>query len=389
VEHSRLPQPEALRYSRQMILPEVGEDGQRRLKESRVLCVGAGGLGSPLSLYLAAAGVGKLGIVDFDRVDLTNIHRQILYASDDIGRPKIDAAIERLRALNPTIEVIGHGERLSSANVLELFEGYDVIADGTDNFPTRYLINDACALSGKPDVAASIFRFEAQISVFDATRGPCYRCLFPEPPPPEVSPSCADAGVLGVLPGVAGTMQALEVIKLILGVGEALIGRLLLIDTLAARFREVRVRKDPGCAVCGENPTILSPKDLDAVCGLPATAREPAVVAELDLSNSTAISVEQLQRLLAEGAPIELIDVREPQEYAIAHIDGSRLVPLATLPGQLGRFDRAKFQVVHCHTGVRSAHAVNLMRRAGLRAINLAGGIEAWSTRIDPRVPRY
>lgn len=383
MDPTSLSATERLRYSRQTILPEVGEDGQRRLKESRVLCVGAGGLGSPLATYLAAAGVGRLGIIDFDRVDLTNIHRQILYASDDIGRPKIDVAIGRLRALNPEIEVVGHGERLTSANVLELFAGYDVIADGTDNFATRYLINDACVLAGKPDVCASIFRFEAQVSVFDATRGPCYRCLFPEPPPPEAAPSCADAGVIGVLPGVAGTLQAIETLKVILGAGDPLVGRLLLIDTLGMRFREVRFQKDPACAVCGQNPTIRSPRDLDEVCGLPAGG------AFADLSNSSSITVEQLQSLLAEGAPIELIDVREAQEYSLARIAGSQLIPLATLPAEMGRLDRSKFQVVYCHTGVRSSHAANLMRRAGLRAINLLGGIEAWSTRIDPRVPRY
>jgi adenylyltransferase/sulfurtransferase len=374
---------ELLRYRRQIILPELGMEGQRRLKASRVLCVGAGGLGSPLALYLAAAGVGRLGLIDFDRVDLTNIHRQILYATTDVGRPKIDAAVERLRALNPEIEVVGHGERLTSANVVSIFEDYDVIADGADNFATRYLVNDACVLSGKPDVCASIYRFEAQLSVFDALRGPCYRCLFPSPPPAELSPSCAEAGVLGVLPGVAGTLQAIEVVKLILGAGEPLIGRLLLIDTLAARFREVAVRKDPACAICGERPTIRAPQEIDAGCALPGPG------GEIDLETAREMTVGQLEGLLREGASIEVIDVREPHEHAIARIEGARLIPLASLPARIDGLDRSKVQVVYCHTGVRSAHAVGLMRRAGLRAINLAGGIDAWSTLIDSSVPRY
>jgi adenylyltransferase/sulfurtransferase len=374
---------ERQRYGRQIILPEVGLEGQRRLKAARVLCVGAGGLGSPLALYLAAAGIGRLGLIDFDVVDLTNIHRQVLYATADVGRPKIEAATARLRALNPEIEVIGHGERLTSANVLSIFEGYDVIADGADNFPTRYLVNDACVLTGKPDVCASIFRFEAQLSVFDAKRGPCYRCLFPEPPPADLSPSCADAGVLGVLPGVAGTLQALEVMKRILDAGDPLIGRLLLIDTLAMRFRELSVRKDPTCAICGEHPSIRTAEDLEAACGAPAAASGP------DLGAAQAIAVVELARLLREGAAIELIDVREPHEHAIARIEGARLIPLATLPRHMGDLDRSKVQVAYCHTGVRSAHAVQLMRRAGLRAVNLTGGIDAWSTLVDPSVPRY
>ncbi len=379
-----LSRDEILRYSRHLVMPEVTLEGQLKLKSARVLCIGAGGLGSPLTLYLAAAGVGTIGLVDFDTVDLTNIHRQILYATSDVGRPKLDAARERLTALNPEIEIVPHPMRLASGNVMDVLRGYGIIADGTDNFPTRYLVNDACVFLGKPNVYASIFRFEGQVSIFDAKRGPCYRCLFPEPPPPGLVPSCADGGVLGVLPGIVGAMQALEVVKLILGNGEPLIGRLVLFDALAFRFREVALRKDPGCVVCGEAPTIRAPIDYEEFCGI------RGVEAEVDASGLPTLSVEDLRSRREAGETFELLDVREPHEHEIVRIPGAVLFPLSELPSRLHELDSARTYTISCHHGVRSVQAYHLLRNAGFGRLQiLAGGVDAWARKIDPSMPRY
>jgi adenylyltransferase/sulfurtransferase len=378
-----LSRSEVLRYSRHLVMPEVTLAGQQRLRSARVLCIGAGGLGSPLTLYLAAAGVGTIGLVDFDNVDLTNLQRQILYATSDIGRPKLEAAMERLNGLNPDIKVTPHAARLTSANVMDIIAGYDVVADGTDNFPTRYLVNDACVLAGKPNVYASIFRFEGQVSVFDARRGPCYRCLFPEPPPPGLVPSCADGGVLGVLPGIVGSLQALEVVKLILGAGEPLLGRLVLFDGLAFQFRELSVHKDPECAVCGSAPTIRAPIDYEAFCG----AHDPAAA---NVSAPPTLGVEELQARRAAGESFELLDVREPHEYEIVHIPGARLLPLSELPSRLHELDPAQTYTLSCHRGTRSVQAYRLLQQAGFRRLQvLAGGVDAWAEKIDTSLPRY
>jgi len=369
-------------YSRHLIMPEVGTAGQRRLKASRVLLIGAGGLGSPLGLYLAAAGVGRLGLVDFDVVDESNLHRQVLYGRSDVGRPKIQAALERLHDVNPHVNLVPHETRLTSANALELFADYDIVVDGTDNFPTRYLVNDACVLAGKPNVYGSIFRFEGQVSIFWGARGPCYRCLFPEPPPPGLVPSCAEGGVLGVLPGIIGALQANEVVKLVVGVGEPLIGRLLLFDALKLRFRELKLRKDPACPVCSEHPTQRGLIDYEQFCGV---APQPEA-----MGDDFDVQAEELKRWLDEGRDLVVLDVRTPLEHDIAHLEGARLVPLQELRDRLGELDPAATIVAHCHTGMRSAQAVSFLRRMGYdRARNLAGGIDAWSTRIDPAVPRY
>ena len=375
-------QEELLRYSRHLILPEVGLQGQRRLKASSVLLVGAGGLGSPLALYLAAAGVGRIGIVDFDRVEASNLQRQVLYGGSSLGRAKLEAAETRLADLNPHVQIEAHAARLTSENALDLLRRYDVVADGTDNFPTRYLVNDACVLLGKPNAYGSIFRFEGQASVFDARRGPCYRCLYPEPPPPGLVPSCAEGGVLGVLPGVIGLIQGVEILKLLLGLGEALIGRLLLFDALAMRFRELQLRKDPACPICGEQPTIRELIDYEAFCGLtPAPAAADAELFE--------IGSRELAAALERGA-VTLVDVREPQEYEIAHIEGARLIPLGHLPERLAELDSSEEIVLHCHTGERSRRALEFLRQSGFRKLkNLRGGIDAWSREVDPEVPRY
>ncbi len=378
-----LTREEILRYSRHLIMPEVTLAGQQRLKAARVLCVGAGGLGSPVTLYLAAAGVGHIGLVEDDTVDLTNIQRQVLYSTSDVGRPKIEAACERLRGLNPGIEITPYPVRLTSENALAIIANYDIVADGTDNFPTRYLVNDACVLAGKPNVYASIFRFDGQVSVFDAARGPCYRCLYPEPPPPGMVPSCAEGGVLGVLPGIVGTLQALEVLKLILGAGEPLIGRLVLFDALAFRFREVKIKRDPSCPVCGEHPTIKTLIDYFEFCGM--RGEEAAVDASVP-----AFSVEEFKRRRDAGEPLELIDVREPHEVEIVKIQGSRLIPLSALTSRLHELDSASSIVLHCHHGTRSQQAYDLMRQAGFARLHiLAGGVDAWAARIDPALPRY
>jgi molybdopterin/thiamine biosynthesis adenylyltransferase/rhodanese-related sulfurtransferase len=372
---------EILRYSRHLILPEVALDGQRRLKASRVLLIGAGGLGSPLALYLAAAGVGTLGLVDFDVVDLTNLQRQIVHGTKDVGRPKLESATDRIRDINPNVHVEGYPTKLTSANALEIAKDYDVVVDGTDNFQTRYLTNDLCVLLGKPNVYGSIFRFEGQASVFATDEGPCYRCLYPEPPPPGLVPSCAEGGVLGVLPGLVGTIQATETIKLLLGVGEPLIGRLLTIDTLTMQFRTLKLRKDPTCPACGTRE-IRELIDYDQFCGVGASA------APADTSDD--ITPTELAARLARGDDFDLIDVREPHEWSIARIPGARLIPLGTVGEAIATLDRGRELVVHCKTGGRSARAVKQLRDAGFtRARNLAGGITRWSDEVDAKVPKY
>ncbi|HEX3866381.1 MAG TPA: molybdopterin-synthase adenylyltransferase MoeB [Gemmatimonadaceae bacterium] len=375
-----LSNAEILRYSRHLILPDVALVGQQRLKRSRVLLIGAGGLGSPLALYLAAAGVGTLGLVDFDVVDVTNLQRQILHGTKDVGRSKLASARDRIADVNPHVHVESYETRLTSANALEILRDYDVIVDGTDNFATRYLTNDACVLLGKPNVYGSIYRFEGQVSVFATSTGPCYRCLFREPPPPGLVPSCAEGGVLGVLPGIVGTLQATEVIKLLLGIGEPLIGRLLLIDALGAGFRKVSLRRDPLCPACGTR-VITELADYDAFCGV-AAADEANGVPEI-LPSALA------ERLAVRG-DVDLIDVREPYEWEIARIPGARLVPLGDLAASMADFDDTRDLVVHCKSGARSAKAVRQLRAAGLtRVWNLAGGIARWSADVDPSVPKY
>jgi sulfur-carrier protein adenylyltransferase/sulfurtransferase len=375
---------EMARYARHLSLPDVGVEGQRRLKAARVLLVGAGGLGSPAALYLAAAGVGTIGLVDHDQVDATNLQRQVLYGTGDLGRPKLEAAAERLGDLNPDVRLETHALRLDSGNALEVLRGYDVVIDGSDNFPTRYLVNDACVLLGKPYVYGSIFRFEGQVSVFDAARGPCYRCLFADPPPRELVPSCAEGGVLGVLPGVVGTLQALEAIKLVLGRGESLVGRLLLFDALRMRFRELELQKDPACPVCGEAPTVTRLIDYEAFCGVGGDGAGAA--GSEDEIGAAALRAE----LAAGGERLVLLDVREPHEWEIARIPGARLIPLRELPERLGELDPAAEIVTHCHHGGRSLRALEMLRAAGFERVrSLAGGIDAWSTDVDPSVPRY
>jgi adenylyltransferase/sulfurtransferase len=373
------------RYSRHLILPEVGMEGQRRLKAAKVLCVGTGGLGSPLAFYLAAAGIGTLGLVDFDVVDASNLQRQIIHSTRDIGRKKLDSAEEKLKALNPALNVVKHEIMLSSANALEILKDYDIVADGTDNFPTRYLVNDACVLLGKPNVYGSIFRFEGQASVFATEAGPCYRCLYPEPPPPGLVPSCAEGGVLGILPGLVGVMQATEVIKLILGKGEPLIGRLLLVDALNMRFRELKLRKNPECPVCGANPTVTQLIDYQQFCGIvPETPQESSVK-----NGIPQITVKELKRRIDAGEAVQLIDVREPYEYQIAQI-GGKLIPQNDVPQRLGEIDRDREVVVHCKSGGRSQRIAEFLKQSGYpRVANVAGGILAWSDEIDPKVQKY
>ncbi len=384
LEKARLTNEEVLRYSRHLIMPEVGMEGQLKLKEAKVLLIGAGGLGSPLSLYLAAAGVGKIGLVDFDVVDFTNLQRQIVHSTTDVGRPKLDSAGDRLRGINPTIEIIPHETTLSSANALELFRDYDIIADGTDNFPTRYLVNDACVLLGKPNVYGSIFRFEGQASVFAAQDGPCYRCLYPEPPPPGLVPSCAEGGVLGILPGLVGVVQATEVVKLILGSGNPLIGRLLLVDALEMKFRELKLRKSPECPICGPNRTIHALIDYNEFCGIHPEPPPPPGLTEFE------ISVQELKQRMDRGDRFVLIDVREPHEAEICTIPGSRLIPKGTVPTRVHELNSADDFVIHCKSGKRSAEIVDFLRKAGFRKVkNLRGGILAWSDEVDPSVPKY
>src|SRR6266404_1542997 len=368
---------EQLRYSRHLLMPEVGAEGQRRLNAARVLCIGAGGLGSPAALYLVAAGVGKIGIVDLDDVDLSNLQRQILHGTKDVGRKKVESARDRLREMNPHIDIELHECRFSSNNALDLVSGYDVVVDGSDNFPTRYLSNDVCVWAQKPNVYGSVFRFDGQATVFAPhLGGPCYRCLFPEPPPAGSVPNCAEAGVLGVLPGIIGTIQANEAIKLILGVGEPLVGRLLYFDALKMKFREFNLRRDPQCPVCGDSPTITEPIDYEQFCGV--------------ATNVPTVSVRELKQKLDARESFQLVDVREPFEHELANIDGAQLIPLGELSDRLNELDRNCLTIVHCHSGMRSAQAVRLLREAGFpNVFNLEGGIAKWSDEIDSNVAKY
>src|SRR5438046_5990676 len=378
---------EVVRYSRHLIMPEVGMEGQKRLKAASVLLIGAGGLGSPLALYLAAAGVGRIGLVDFDVVDVSNLQRQILHGTADVGRPKLQSAKDRLQAINPDVEIATYETSLTSKNALDLFRGYDVIVDGTDNFPTRYLVNDACVLLGIPNAYGSIFRFEGQASVFGAKNGPCYRCLYPEPPPPGLVPSCAEGGVLGVLPGIIGTIQAMETIKLILGVGEPLIGRFLIFDALRMKFRELKLKKDPDCPVCGTHPTVTQLIDYEQFCGIHPAAPEPTVVAS---ANPTEITSIELKRRLDHGDRLRIVDVREPNEYQINRIAGSELIPLGDVPKRYNELDPDEEIVVHCKMGGRSAKAADFLRSVGFKKVlNLKGGILDWIDKVDPAQPKY
>jgi len=378
-----LSNEEILRYSRHLIMPEVGMEGQLKLKNAKVLLIGTGGLGAPLGLYLAAAGVGKLGLVDFDVVDFTNLQRQVTFGTSDVGKHKSEAARARLSNLNPDIQIESFETQLTSANALELFKDFDIVVDGTDNFPTRYLVNDACILLGKPNVYGSIFRFEGQTTVFGMPEGPCYRCLYPEPPPPGLVPSCAEGGVLGVLPGIVGSIQAMETIKLILGAGDSLIGRLLLFDALGMKFRELKLRKNPDCPMCGKNRTIHQLIDYHEFCGVRG---EEAPAPDLKVPEMTP---RELKARLDRGDDLYILDVREPHEYQICNLKG-HLLPLGELPRRVYELDSSREIVAHCRSGKRSAEAVDFLRKAGFRKIhNLKGGILAWSDEVDPSVPKY
>jgi len=377
---------EIARYSRHLIMPEVTLEGQKRIKAASILCIGAGGLGSPIALYLAAAGVGRLGLVDFDVVDFSNLQRQILHGTDDVGRKKLNSARDRIKAVNPNVQVDLHDCLFRSENAKELVQNYDIIVDGTDNFPTRYLSNDVCVLTKKPNIYGSIFRFEGQCTVFAPhLGGPCYRCMFPEPPPPGMVPSCAEGGVLGVLPGIIGVMQAIEAIKLIIGIGEPLIGRLVSFDALKMRYKEFKVRRDPNCPICGDHPTIYELIDYDQFCGIPQADAE----AEKEMDVPTINAVE-LKKMFDRKEGFVLIDVREPFEYDICHIDQARLIPLGELPARLSELDSADEIVLHCKSGSRSAKALRILQEAGFKkVVNLEGGITAWSDQVDPTVPKY
>jgi len=376
-----LTRDELHRYSRHLILPDVALDGQKRIKAARVLLIGAGGLGSPAALYLAAAGVGTLGLVDFDVVDVTNLQRQVLHGTSSVGHSKLESARDRIADLNPNVQVETHETRLTSANALEIMREYDVIVDGTDNFATRYLTNDACVLLGKPNVYGSIFRFEGQASIFATPDGPCYRCLFPNPPPPGLVPSCAEGGVLGVLPGIVGTIQATEALKLILGVGDTLVGRLLLIDAMGMRFHTVRVPRDPNCPACGTRE-IQELIDYDEYCGTPGGEMPPS-------KDVPEITPTELAARLDAKEDFDLIDVREPYEWQLGRLPTARLIPLGQLPGALSTLDSTREIVVYCRSGKRSADATLQLRAAGFRAVNLAGGILRWSDEVDPSIPKY
>ena len=380
-----LTQAEYLRYSRHLLIPEVGLEGQRKLKAASVLLVGSGGLGSPVALYLAAAGVGHIGVVDYDVVDDSNLQRQIIHDSERVGKLKVESARERMLALNPYIQVDAFNEVFSSENARQIAEGYAVLVDGTDNFPTRYLINDLCVLTGKPFVYGSIFRFEGQVSVFDARSGPCYRCLFPEPPPPGSVPNCAEGGVFGVLPGTIGTLQATEVIKLILGIGETLVGRLLLYDALDMSFQSVNLRKNPRCKVCGPDPEVTELIDYEQFCGVPA--REDTHLTHPD---GMEINPADLHSLLESGENIHLLDVREPVEQQISRLEGAQNIPLGVLPGRLNELPQEGKIIAYCRTGIRSAQAVEMLRAAGFRSVrSLRGGINAWAEQVDRTMKRY
>ena len=379
---SALSHEELLRYSRHLTLPDVGLEGQSKLRTARVLLVGAGGLGSPAALYLAAAGVGTLGIVDFDLVDRSNLQRQILHGTSDIGRAKTDSARARLSDVNPHVQVETFGETLTSANALEILGKFDIVVDGSDNFPTRYLVNDACVLLGKPDVYGAVFRFDGQVSVFSANQGPCYRCLYSEPPPPDLVPSCAEGGVLGVLPGIIGSLQALEAIKLIIGLGQSLIGRLMLFDGRRMQFRELALERDPACPVCGENPSVTELIDYEAFCGIGDGGR--------GAGEGVEITAQELQRERSTKLDLVLVDVREPSEAQIAHIEGARLIPLRELPRRISELPGHAEIVTHCHHGQRSLKAREILKGAGFSSVrSLAGGIDAWSREVDDNVPRY
>jgi len=385
----QLSNEEIARYSRHLILPEVGLEGQQKLKAAKVLCVGTGGLGAPLAYYLAAAGIGTLGLVDFDVVDESNLQRQIIHFTSDVGRPKIDSAAEKLKAINPYLNIVKHETMLTSANALEIIRDYDIIADGTDNFPTRYLVNDACVLTGKPNAYGSIFRFEGQASVFATEEGPCYRCLYPEPPPPGLVPSCAEGGVLGILPGLVGVIQATEVIKLILGQGQPLIGRLLLVDALNMGFRELKLRKNPDCPVCGTHPTVTKLIDYNQFCGITPEPKATQVNGTSVQNGIPQITAVELKKRLDNKDDIFVLDVREPHEYQIANL-GAKLIPLNDLPARAGELDKDREIVVHCKTGGRSQKASEFLAQNGFKKVwNLAGGIAAWSNDVDPKVPKY
>ena len=379
----KLSKEEVQRYSRHLIMPEVGLEGQLKLKRARVLTIGTGGLGAPLGLYLAAAGVGHLGLVDFDVVDASNLQRQVTFTTADVGKPKSEAAQARLKALNPFIDIVSYETRLTSENALDLFRDYDIIVDGTDNFPTRFLVNDACILLGKPNVYGSIFRFEGQATVFGYPGGPCYRCLYPEPPPPGLVPSCAEGGVLGVLPGIVGSIQAMETIKLILGAGEPLIGRLLLFDALAMRFRELKLKRNPECPVCGDHPTLKKLIDYEEFCGIRGE-EAPAMT-----DGISEITATDLKKRLDRGDKLFILDVREPHEYQICNLNG-KLIPLGELPRRVNELDSSVEMVVHCRSGKRSADAIHFLQQAGFKKLlNLKGGVLAWADEVDPRMPKY
>ncbi|MBI3402833.1 MAG: molybdopterin-synthase adenylyltransferase MoeB [Acidobacteria bacterium] len=390
----QLTNDEVKRYSRHLIMPEVGVDGQRKLKAAKVLCIGAGGLGSPASMYLAAAGVGTIGVVDFDVVDFSNLQRQILHGTPDVGRSKLASAKDRLHAINPEIQIETYETALSSQNALKLFGPYDVILDGTDNFPTRYLVNDACVLLGKPNAYGSIFRFEGQASVFAAKDGPCYRCLYPEPPPPGLVPSCAEGGVLGVLPGIIGVIQATETVKLIMGIGEPLIGRFLIYDALRMKFRELKLRKDPECPVCGTHPTVTKLIDYEQFCGVTPTQGDGSPLAQggtpVPVNPATEITAAELKQRLDRGDALRIVDVREPNEYQINRIAGSVLIPLGDVPKRYAELDPDEEIVVQCKMGSRSAKAADFLRSVGFkRVLNLKGGILDWIDKVDPSQPKY
>ena len=387
-----LSHEEVQRYSRHLIMPEVGMEGQKKLKAAAVLLIGAGGLGSPLAMYLAAAGIGRIGLVDYDVVDYTNLQRQIIHGTADVGRPKLASARERILEINPHVQVDAYEVPLTSDNALELFAPYDVIIDGTDNFPTRYLTNDACVLLGKPNVYGSIFRFEGQVSIFHAEAGPCYRCLYPEPPPPGLVPSCAEGGVLGVLPGTVGAMQATEAIKYILGIGDSMVGRLMLYDALAMSTTEVRLRKNPDCPVCGENPTVTELIDYEQFCGMPAHDHSEFSAAEEEGDVVPGISPQELRARLEAGDDLYILDVREPHEWAISNLAplGAVLIPKGEVVARMGELDTAKEMVVHCRTGVRSADVIRELQGHGFSKLwNLEGGINLWATEVDTSLPTY
>ena len=378
-----LSKDEILRYSRHLIMPEVGMEGQVKLKNAKVLLVGAGGLGAPLGLYLAAAGVGRIGIVDFDVVDFTNLQRQVIHGTKDVGRKKLDSAADSMKDINPNVQIDRYDVALTSENAFEIMSAYDMVVDGTDNFPTRYLVNDACVILKKPNVYGSIFRFEGQATVFAYEGGPCYRCLYPEPPPPGLVPSCAEGGVLGILPGIIGLVQATEAVKLILGAGEPLVGRLMLYDALAMKFRELKLRRNPECPVCGDHPTITKLIDYQQFCGIPAQPAQPEVV-------ESDITPAEVKARLDRGDKFQFIDVREPHEYQICSIPGAKLIPLGELPKRLNELDPSVELVAHCKSGVRSGKAIDLLKQNGFKKLrNMKGGILAWSDQVDPSVPKY